>query len=436
MWKKSAASSSDACARRNSCHVGVPRLRRGAGQGPALRPGPWCRRGSRRRRVGRRSRLLSFAPLCGTRVRGPGAIPATRAPKELLHHLPALLLRRPAVSAPPQGGWRRVRGSRLLDRRPPHYRCPAVPGLIPPPGRSRWRSTPPFFPLDQPLTERVLRTAGTAYCWWPAVAPLSGSQPRRPPCACSGLEPHCRTSRYARPQPTPLPRYCSLNFTAGYCEPHLLPALLLRSCSWQPLITAGHPVRSSVPSPPCNRPGSGTPPPHRPAHCTCGYCYPAVRLCRALLISATRETIPTPPPNVYSGYSRFCSVRGGAKLPRAPGSTPFPEAVTAPPPGQSAASRADGIRADNHSGGLRRTTAVAPRSGGLRDDLVGARGWPPPGWRGIGLRERPAGEVALAVSEAASGLVKRRRGRRRRRSAVTSAPLVRHLPDDSTLVIE
>jgi hypothetical protein len=160
MWKKSAASSSDACARRNSCHVGVPRLRRGAGQGPALRPGPWCRRGSRRRRVGRRSRLLSFAPLCGTRVRGPGAIPATRAPKELLHHLPALLLRRPAVSAPPQGGWRRVRGSRLLDRRPPHYRCPAVPGLIPPPGRSRWRSTPPFFPLDQPLTKRVLRTTG------------------------------------------------------------------------------------------------------------------------------------------------------------------------------------------------------------------------------------------------------------------------------------
>jgi hypothetical protein len=28
-----------------------------------------------------------------------------------------------------RGDGRRVRGSRLLDRRPPHYRCPAVPGL-------------------------------------------------------------------------------------------------------------------------------------------------------------------------------------------------------------------------------------------------------------------------------------------------------------------
>ncbi|AWZ08450.1 MULTISPECIES: hypothetical protein [unclassified Streptomyces] len=36
-------------------------------------------------------------PLSGTR-RGPGAY-GTRAPKELLHHLPALELRRPTVSA-------------------------------------------------------------------------------------------------------------------------------------------------------------------------------------------------------------------------------------------------------------------------------------------------------------------------------------------------
>ncbi|GGS01398.1 hypothetical protein Snoj_71950 [Streptomyces nojiriensis] len=53
----------------------------------------------------------------------------TRAPKELLHHLSALILRRPCVSADPTEMLPGVRGSRLLDRRPPHYRCPAVPGL-------------------------------------------------------------------------------------------------------------------------------------------------------------------------------------------------------------------------------------------------------------------------------------------------------------------
>ncbi|MGW3723391.1 hypothetical protein ACWD8L_41300, partial [Streptomyces sp. NPDC005133] len=35
--------------------------------------------------------------------------------------------------------------------------------------------------------------------------------------------------------------------------------------SRQPLITAGHPVRSPVPSPSRNNPGFETPPPHRPA---------------------------------------------------------------------------------------------------------------------------------------------------------------------------
>ena len=61
-------------------------------------------------------------------------------------------------------------------------------------------------------------TAGTAYCLycsWPDRAPRSGSQPRRPSCICSGLEPHCRTSRCARPQPTPSPRCCSLTSLPG-----------------------------------------------------------------------------------------------------------------------------------------------------------------------------------------------------------------------------
>ena len=53
----------------------------------------------------------------------------TRTPKELLHHLPALVLRRPSVSADPTEMPSGLLGSRLPDRRPPHYRFPAVPGL-------------------------------------------------------------------------------------------------------------------------------------------------------------------------------------------------------------------------------------------------------------------------------------------------------------------
>lgn len=132
-----------------------------------------------------------------------------------------------------------------------------------------------FLPGD-PDGARLLRSSllvnysptETANCWWPRTAPLFGSQPRRPSCVCSGLEPHCRTSRYARPQPTPSPGYCSLTSLLGTANLHL-PVLPLRYCSWRPLITAGHPVRSSVPSPSCNRSGFGTPPPHRPANYNC-----------------------------------------------------------------------------------------------------------------------------------------------------------------------
>jgi hypothetical protein len=61
------------------------------------------------------------------------------------------------------------------------------------------------------------------------------------------------------------------DFTAGYRALHFR-VLPLRSCSRRPLITAGHPVRSPVASPSCNRSGFATPPPHRPANCTCMYC--------------------------------------------------------------------------------------------------------------------------------------------------------------------
>jgi hypothetical protein len=203
-----------------------------------------------------------------------------------------------------------VRGSRLLDRRPPHYRCPAVPGLktsaraiLMAPGSSVLPSGTNCLPSGG------LRTAGDANC----------------SVACDSA-----TVRQPAPSPvlrllwlgTPLPNFpvrasaadaftevLLTDFTAGYCELHLR-VLPLRYCSRRPLITAGHPVRSSVPSPSCNNPGFGTPPPHRPANCNCVYCCPAVRLCQALLsLWATRETITTPPPNVYSSQHRFSRVR-------------------------------------------------------------------------------------------------------------------------------
>jgi hypothetical protein len=180
---------------------------------------------------------------------------------------------------------------------------------------------------------------------WPATAPLFGSQPRRPSCVCSGLEPHCRTSRYARPQPTPLPRYCSLTS-------------LLRSCSRRPLIAAGHPLRSSVPSPSCNRSGFGTPPPHRPAYYNCvllpgssSLPGPAVRL-------ATRETITTPPPNVYSGDHRFCGIRGRGNLLLTPRGLPPPERPSPP------SHRQPGVHAAPGSAGRLRPGRAGQVAGG------------------------------------------------------------------------
>jgi len=83
-----------------------------------------------------------------------------RAPKELLHHLPALILHRPSDSAGPTGLLSGARGSRLLDRRPPHYRCPAVPGLS---HSARAIPMAPRSSVLSLLTSTFQR--GTAYCW-------------------------------------------------------------------------------------------------------------------------------------------------------------------------------------------------------------------------------------------------------------------------------
>lgn len=146
----------------------------------------------------------------------------------------------------------------------------------------------------------VMRTAQR-----PVTAPLSGSQPRCPSCVCSGLEPHCRTSRCARPQPTPSPRYRSVtsllgtaNCTHGYRNFHDGgPALAAPHCgppgpAVSPVAVLRQPwLRNSTAAPSCN------------------YIPPAVLLCQALLsLWGTRETITTPPLNVYSGQQRFSRV--------------------------------------------------------------------------------------------------------------------------------
>jgi hypothetical protein len=62
-------------------------------------------------------------------VEGPWCRTAPGPRRNLLHHRPALILCQPSVSAYPAELMPGARGSRLLDRRPPRYRCPAVPGL-------------------------------------------------------------------------------------------------------------------------------------------------------------------------------------------------------------------------------------------------------------------------------------------------------------------
>ena len=238
------------------------------------------------------------------RVEGPGCRIGTRAPKELLHHLPTLILHRPPVSADPTELLSGIRGSRLLDRRPPHYRCPAVPGLktsaraiLMAPGSS----VLPSEPIS--LTEGELHTADTAYCCWPAIAPLFDSQPRRLSCICPGLEPHCRTSRYARPQPTPSPRVLLTDFTAVLRTALAGTALAVLLTTAPDHCGPPGPVVSLVAV--LHRSGFETPPPHRPATALTGTSARQFISAGPCSISVTRETITTPPPNVYSGRHRF-----------------------------------------------------------------------------------------------------------------------------------
>ncbi|OOV24819.1 hypothetical protein SM007_28735 [Streptomyces avermitilis] len=85
----------------------------------------------------------------------------------------------------------------------------------------------------------------------PESATLSGSRPR-----------------WNRPEPL-RPRTPPPNLPARAPAARRLHREATHHCTAErrPLNTAGHPVRSSVPSPSCKSPGFGTPPPHRPANC-------------------------------------------------------------------------------------------------------------------------------------------------------------------------
>lgn len=123
----------------------------------------------------------------------------------------------------------------------------------------------------------LLRTAGVRTAQWPVTAPLFGSRPRCPSCVCSGLEPHCRTSRCARPQPTPSPRYRSVTSLLGTAD-----------------CTHGH--RN------CHDSGPAPAAPH------CGPPGPAVSPVAVLQQSWLRNSTAAPPCN-YMYYRQFVSAR-------------------------------------------------------------------------------------------------------------------------------
>lgn len=301
----------------------------------------------------------------------------TRAPKELLHHLPALILRRLSVSADSTEMLSGLLGSRLLDRRPPHYRCPAVPGFNASARAILMALGSSVLPsginhlLSGDCVLLVMRTAQR-----PATAPLFGSQPRRPSCVCSGLEPHCRTSRCARPQPTPSPRYCSLTSSllgTANCNYEYCPAVLLTAAPdhcgppgpvVSPVAVLQQPwLRNSTTAPSCEL--------------QLRVLLPAVRVCQALPpLWGTRETITTPPPNVYSGQHRFPRARQRDNRPHAAegtGSRPCPPgwqaAGGAQAPGASSPPRSTRRRAWRPPSQQARCRGEGPGTAGATSDV-------------------------------------------------------------------
>lgn len=232
------------------------------------------------------------------RVEGPGCRTGTRAPKELLHHLPALVLCRPSVSADPTERLSGLRGSRLLDRRPPHYRCPAVPG-------SKMSARAILMVLGSSVLPSVIN------CVLPVMRPASGQWKR-----------HFRQSWNPTAE---LPDACARSRRLHQGAAHL-PSLLSTTA-----LTA---VQLVAAPDHCGPPGPVVSPVRRPAttlatrlhhrtvlhtatSCTAGTADRQFVSARPFcLLWATGETITTPEPNVYSGHHRFSAVRRYGNRPR------------------------------------------------------------------------------------------------------------------------
>lgn len=164
---------------------------------------------------------------------------------------------------------RGLRGSRLLDRRPPHYRCPAVPG-----------HTSFARAILMALNSSVLSLWPTVpSCWWPLTAPLR--QPAPSPI------PHLHWLG------TPLPNL-SVRAPAADAFTKVLLCCTARRVN-HVLLTAA-PENRGPPGPvvspvavlrkPWLRHSTTAP------NCTCVYCFPAVHPCRDVLdLSATDKTL-------------------------------------------------------------------------------------------------------------------------------------------------
>ncbi len=169
-----------------------------------------------------------------------------------------------------------------------------------------WLRTPLPNPLARAPAARRLHQENfmPLHCWYcrtavlrvllvAFTAPPSGSQPRRPYCNRSGLEPHCRTSRHARPQPDAFTErplvYCAAGTATASGTAVLRDAVLrvLRVRPARAVLRYCGPARRPLPG----RPGPAiNPATHQ--HCTgrripspCHTLRAAVRVCRALLPS-------------------------------------------------------------------------------------------------------------------------------------------------------
>ncbi len=237
------------------------------------------------------------------------------------------------------------------------------------PGDPDGASTPPFFPLDQLLTKPVLRSLLIL-----RLRTTGGLEQRHP--FSSAASPVARPASALAWNPTaelPGARARSRRLHPGdhwYCTAD--PAVLLVAPDH-----CGPPGPVSAPSPPCNNLGFGTPPPHRPANCNWVLLPGSSSLPGPTVFLATRETIPTPTPNVYSGEHRFWSVGREGSLPGRSKAGPCRQAASS---GWSASA---GPAGPVHLRGHRRCSPCRPpRDGSCR--LPGA------GRGGMAVRRTPA----------------------------------------------